>query len=415
MRNLLLVMLLFSTPLFGQMVQYGRVVDANGTNSPLSGVTLVIPSEHDCQPTMSDNNGRFRFCFAKHQVGDVVEGIEVKKSGYEVVNVHVVRNWTLTNADTLQIYMATKAKVREARMRYYELSGFSVSEMPIWLDAEGLLEVESPIYSFNVSRFHEGIVPSDVDVDIPITEEVNDRTFAVVIANEDYQKEQNVPFAIHDGEVFKEYCISLLGIPENNIHFVTNATLNEMRYEVDWLKAAVEAYHGEARGIFYYSGHGIPDEESRSAFLLPVDGYGSNMESSYGLDVLYSQLGSVDSELMMYFLDACFSGATRDGNMLAESRGVAINSKAAELQGKALAFSAALGNETAYAYKEKSHGLFTYYLLKKLKESYGNLTAGELADYLDENVTRVSAFEGFKTQHPSAVGAVDGWRTIQLK
>ena len=188
-----------------------------------------------------------------------------------------------------------------------------------------------------------------------------------------------------------------------------------MRFEVDWLKATLEAYRGEAQAIFYYSGHGMPDELSRSAYLLPVDGYGSNMESGFGLDALYAQLGSAAAEKVLYFVDACFSGATREGEMLAESRGVAVNSKAGELQGHSIAFSAAQGNETAYAYQEKSHGMFTYFLLKKLKETRGDITAGELADYLNEHISRVSAVEGMKAQHPSANGVMKEWRTIKLK
>lgn len=413
MRKLVFVLTMLTTQLFGQVVQYGKV-ELFDDDAPLAGVAFTIPSEHDCQPTMSDSKGCFRLCFAKHHVGDVVSGIEMRKQGYEVVNVHVTRQWTLTTADTLRVVMAPTDKVKKARTLYYELSGL-LPEQTLWSDGIGLYEVVSSLYSFNISRFSQGIAPSDVDVDIPVTEVVNDKTFAVIIANEDYQQEQNVPFAIHDGEVFKEYCGQLLGVPEQNIRFVTNATLNNMRYAVDWLRATLEAYHGEARGIFYYSGHGMPDEMSRNAYLLPVDGYGTNMESGFGLDALYAQLGSANAESVLYFVDACFSGATREGDMLAESRGVAVNTKAGELQGNAIAFSAAQGYETAYAYQEKSHGLFTYFLLKKLKESRGDITAGELADYLYDTISRMSAVVGMKTQHPSANGVVTEWRTMRLR
>ena len=416
MRKIIVIaMLLLYSPLFGQMVQYGKVVEMDDLGKPLAGVAVTIPTESDCQPTMSDVQGRFRLSFGKHNVGDVVCGIEAKKHGYEVVNIHVTRQWTLTKADTLTIFMAPQRKVKEARTKYYELSEMRPDAVLRLLEGHRLFEVESPVYSFNISRFNGGMTPSDVDVDIPVAEVVNDKTFAVIIANEDYQQEQDVPFAIHDGEVFKEYCINLLGIPESNVHFVTDATLNNMRYEVDWLQTTLASYQGAAKGIFYYSGHGIPDETSRNAYLLPVDGYGSNLESGFGLDVLYAQLGSAGADRVLYFVDACFSGATREGEMLAESRGVAVNSKAGELQGNAVAFSAAQGNETAYAYREKSHGLFTYFLLKKLKETRGELTAGELADYLNEQVSRVSAAEGMKAQHPSANGVMKEWRTMTLK
>lgn len=414
MRKLLMVLLALYGSLHAQVVQYGKIINYSGQaeGSPLSGVYLTIPTEYDCQPTQSDVKGQFRLSFSEHHIGDIVQNITARKSGYEVVNVHVTRSWTLTTADTLRIIMAPVNEVKEARRLYYETANISPIE---WMMPNSLYEVESPIYSFHISRFNDGVAPSDVDVDIPVTTVVNDKTFAVIIANEDYQWEQNVPFAKHDGEVFKDYCTQLLGIPEENIHWVTDATLNNIRYEVDWLEATLAAYPSEAKGIFYYSGHGIPDETSRSAYLLPVDGYGTNMASSYGLDELYAQLGSVDAELITYFVDACFSGATREGEMMAESRGVAVNSKAGELQGNAIAFSAARGNETAFAYDEKSHGMFTYYLLKKLKESRGDLTAGELADYLNENVARMSALQGMKTQRPSANGTMQDWRTIKLK
>ena len=414
MRKLLVVLLFLCGPLFSQTVQYGKVMEGDGQGSPIAGVTLTVPSEHDCQPTISDSKGGFRLCFKDHNVGSVVRDITARKPGYEVVNVHVTRSWTLTNEDTLTIIMVPKGKLKEARTRYYGLSRLMELNQ-LWMREDGrAIEVESPIFSFHIGRFGAEVAASDVDVDIPTTKVVNDKVFAVIIANEFYQQEQNVPYAIHDGEIFKEYCLKTLGIPEANVHLVADATLNNMRFEVDWLSSVLEAHRGQAWGIFYYSGHGIPDEVSRNAYLMPVDGYVGNLDSGYGLDALYAQLGETGADAMLYFIDACFSGATRDGGMLAQSRGVTVNSKAGVLQGNAVAFTAAQGNEAAYVYQEKSHGLFTYYLLRKLKETKGDLTIGELADYLNERVTRMSAENRSRSQHPTATGTMEDWREMKL-
>lgn len=414
MRKLLVILLFFCGPLFGQVVQYGKVMEWGEQGNPLAGVTLKVSSEHDCQPTISDAKGQFRLCFKEHRVGDVVRDISARKTGYEVVNVHVTRSWTLTMEDTLAIIMAPKDKVKEAKSRYYGLSWLMGLDK-LWMrESDRVLEVESPVFSFHLSRYGFDVAASDVDIDIPTTRTVNDKTFVVIIANEDYLQEQDVPYAIHDGEIFKEYCHKTLGIPEDHIHLVTDATLNNMRFEVDWLSGILEAHQGEARGIFYYAGHGIPDETSRNAYLMPVDGYVGNMESSYGLDALYAQLGTADANAVFYFIDACFSGATRTGEMIAQSRGVTVNSKAGVLQGNAVAFTAAQGNETAYVYQEKSHGLFTYYLLKKLKETQGDVSIGELADYLNAQVTRLSAEDRPKSQHPTSTGTMEEWRELKL-
>lgn len=258
---------------------------------------------------------------------------------------------------------------------------------------------------------------SDVDKGIPEASEVNDRLFAVIIANEDYQREVDVNFAVNDGNTFGEYCRKTLGIPEQNIHIVENATLNNILAEVDWITKVAEAYQGEAGLIFYYAGHGIPDESTGEAYLLPVDGYGSNINTGYKLDNLYASLSSAPSRYTYVFLDACFSGAERGGSMIASARGIAIRAKASAPKGNMVVFSAAQGDETAYPYKEKGHGMFTYYLLKKLQESGGDVTLGELSDYVRSEVRKQSIVSNSKMQTPTVTASPamhDSWQTLQL-
>lgn len=113
------------------------------------------------------------------------------------------------------------------------------------------------------SRYKIASISSDIDKNIPEAINSNSNTFAIVIANETYNKEANVPYAVNDGNIFKEYCRNCLGIPEKNIHLITNATLNDIRHEVKWIQDVAEVYKGDAKIIFYYAGHGIPDEKAK--------------------------------------------------------------------------------------------------------------------------------------------------------
>lgn len=87
-------------------------------------------------------------------------------------------------------------------------------------------------------------------------------------------------------------------------------------------------------------------------------------------------------------------------------------------QGNVVVFTAAQGDETAYPYREQQHGMFTYYLLKKLQSTKGNTTLGELGDYLTQEVKRQSFVENSKVQTPT-VNASEGmgqtWRNMTLK
>lgn len=258
----------------------------------------------------------------------------------------------------------------------------------------------------------------NVDENIPQVSQQDRYSYAVIIGNEQYENEANVPFAENDASVFREYVLRTLGVPEKQIQFVTNAGLNRIRGTMRWLKDALEVAGGKGKAIIYYAGHGIPDEANKSAYLLPVDGIGSDEESAYSLARLYKELGAMPAERITVFLDACFSGAKREGDMMASARGVAIKVKEEAPQGKMIVFTAAQGDETAYPFAAQKHGMFTYYLLKKLKESQGNATLGELGDYLTSEVKRQSFVENNKVQTPSIVPAasmLNNWRGLSLK
>jgi hypothetical protein len=226
---------------------------------------------------------------------------------------------------------------------------------------------------------------SEVDENIPVTNQKNSNTFAVIIANEDYRNVADVPFALNDGNIFREYCIKTLGIPEMHISYKPNATVNDIYSEVKWLESICNnPKYKDARIIFYYSGHGIPDMQNSTSYLLPVDGIGTDVTTGYKLDELYASLGALPAKSVTVFLDACFSGTTRkDGKeMLVAAKGVAIKAKRGVPQGNMVVFSAAQGNETAYPDYEEKHGRFTYFLLKKLQDTSGNVTLQELGDYI---------------------------------
>ena len=261
------------------------------------------------------------------------------------------------------------------------------------------------------------VVKADVDVNLPTTTSTNDNTFAVIIANEHYQDVAPVPYAINDGTIFAEYCRKSLGMPATNVHFVKDATFNNMKFEINWLNQVLETHEGTAKVIVYYAGHGIPDESSKSAYLLPVDGYGTDVSTGYSLDKLYAELGSKPAKSVIVLLDACFSGANRDGKMLASARGVAIKTKQDAPQGNMVVFSAAQSDQTAYPYKEKGHGLFTYFILKKLKETKGDVSFGELAEYVTTEVKKKSIIVNSKLQTPttSPSSSANNWKNWKLR
>lgn len=260
-------------------------------------------------------------------------------------------------------------------------------------------------------------IESEVDVNIPVSTKKAENTYALIIANENYEFVDNVDYALHDGEIFKEYCIKTLGIPERQVLYAKNATSGMMNGEVEKLVKLANIDEG-ANIIVYYCGHGIPDENTNEAYLIPVDGKGANIVTCYSLNKLYTTLSATKAANITYFLDACFTGANREGSMLVAARGVAREAKKEVLSGNTVVFAAASQDETAMAYKEKTHGMFTYFLLKKLQDTKGYITYGELAEYIKKNVQKESILVNDKSQSPNiatSVAVTESWSNMTLK
>ena len=285
------------------------------------------------------------------------------------------------------------------------------------LDGEGETEIEQKENNRNSLVRSTAVVLSDVDKDIPLTNKVAENTFALIISNENYKQVEDVPFAINDGRVFKQYLQMSIGVPEKHITYLENASLNDIKFGMNRLSEICEAYDGDVKVIVHYSGHGIPSENTMEGYLLPVDGYGSDVTTALKVSEFYKQLADMKTKGVTVFLDACFSGAQKSGEMLMSARGVAIKVRDEMPMGNLIVISAAQGDQTAYPYTEKQHGLMTYFLLKKLQESKGDVTLGDLSDYITKNVKRISIVEQGKSQVPSVSYDASNvnWRNLKLR
>lgn len=262
---------------------------------------------------------------------------------------------------------------------------------------------------------------SDVDSLIPTSYIARNDTYALIIGNQNYRFASDVPYAIHDARVFGDYCKKTLGIPAGNIHIVEDATkqmILEEEFE-DWVKNIDN--RDEKRLIVYYAGHGVPDvKDKNKAYILPTDVRGTNAKRGIALDSFYSMLGELAFRQTSVFLDACFSGVNRTNEGVTEGlRAVEIDAEEATLGGGALVvFSAAKGNETAQGYPEQGHGLFTYYLLKALQDSGGDINFGDLSDTVTSNVsTQSKEMKMHKKQTPATNASeriADIWRKLKF-
>ena len=238
----------------------------------------------------------------------------------------------------------------------------------------------------------------DVEKKIPKGEK-NPNAYAVVFGIEQYKNVSSVTYARRDAYWMREYFAKTLGVPEENIYYKTDIDAGKAEFDKvfsqgGWLDKRI----GDGRSdlYIYYAGHGAPDFNSRTAFLIPYDGdpnYAS--QTGYSVDKMTANLSQLEARSVTVFLDACFSGANRENEiLLAGARPVFLDVNTAVAANVTL-FSAASGNQISSSWAEKQHGIFSYWLMKGMQGSADAnrdkiITVEELGGFIRNNVSKTA-------------------------
>ena len=246
-------------------------------------------------------------------------------------------------------------------------------------------------------------VKSDID-QLPAARPESARRHAIVIGVERYR--ENLPradFASGDARLAAEYFKRVLGVPEANLALLVDERASKSDFEKyfeRWLPNRVEA--GDEVFV-YFSGHGSPNPKSGDAYLVPFDGDPTYIaETGYPIKKLYDQLAKLPAKRVFVAMDSCFSGAG-GRSVLAKGARPLVSVQTADVTGNVTVLSASAGDQISSSYQEKGHGLFTYFLLKGLKDKNGDFKAA--FDYLKPEVARIARREYNADQDPQWRGS----------
>ena len=246
---------------------------------------------------------------------------------------------------------------------------------------------------------------------ISLTNQPDNNKYALVIGNEDYNSyklgasyEVNVDHAVQDASVFAEYAKDYMGVPEENIILLRNATYAQMNFNLKKVMTMCQINKGQVELYIFYAGHGQHDVDSKETYLIPVDVSIAAPTSGIKLDDIYAGLSTCGAKRSMVFMDACYSGI---------GRGIVIKPKQAPVNGNVVVFTATSSSQRSMPYTEKKHGLFTYYLLKTIKEANGNINMIDLYENVKKEVVKNSIWINNSEQTPELIngeGIESGWK-----
>jgi len=255
-----------------------------------------------------------------------------------------------------------------------------------------------------ISDSGRNVLMSDVDELPRVKTPLRKNAYAIVIGIEKYrQKLPAADYAKRDAQTVTEYLSQVMGYPAQNIVTLLNdrAAKSDMeKYFAKWLANNVET---DSSVFIYYSGHGAPDPKTGDAFLVPYDGDPSFIEETgYPLTRLYAKLEQLPAKEIIVVLDSCFSGAGGRSVLATGARPLVMNLNTVPVRSDRIAvLSASSGSQISSTYEEQGHGLFTYFLLKGIKDGHAEL--GNLYGYLKPQVEQIARKTYNNEQTPGLV------------
>ncbi|WP_282125071.1 caspase family protein [Marinifilum flexuosum] len=197
-----------------------------------------------------------------------------------------------------------------------------------------------------------------------------------------------------------------------SITYIKNeeATRTRIVQEFERLKNTA---HQEDVFIFYYAGHGVMSEESKSQFyMVPYDVtqmYGNlSMLQSKGISAneLKTFSTKLKAQKQLFIIDACQSGGMTE---LLASRGAAKEKAIAQLARSTGTYwiTASKSEQFASEFASLGHGIFTYAILQGLKghadggSKDNKITVKELSRFLNDKVPELSEKYKGEAQYPT--------------
>jgi len=240
---------------------------------------------------------------------------------------------------------------------------------------------------------------------------------AIIIGIEKYKRVAKADFANADAQVFYDYASRALGIKPENIKLLLDEGADDVEiYKAfqNWLPVKVKK--GKTDVYVFYSGHGYPGQDGNSLYILP-HGADKDLISKTAINQqeIVSAIQNAQPRTVTMFLDSCYSGQTRGGDVLiAGARPIAPKTSTNSYPPNFTVISASSNDQISSASPELKHGIFSYFLMKGMEgdadqNKDGRITVAEIQEYLTDMVGR-QAMGMNRKQQPQLFG--DGDRVL---
>ena len=314
-----------------------------------------------------------------------------------------------------QIFVEVDGRLVDVKNGKFTVKGYTPVDKKISIEAiDGygnrskpkIVKIIIDIKGTDIAEKLEPLNPSTIKA------KVSKDKVALIIGIENYADAPKANYANLDAKYFFDYVRKGFGVKKQNINLLiddkaTLGSINKVLFK--WLVGKVKANQTDL--IIFFAGHGLASNDGKELYFLPQDG-DPDLLSIMALSrtKLFEQIIKLKPKSVTMFLDTCYSGVSRDEQMLlASARPIRIVAgNEGEIPDNFTIFSATELDQISSGLKEAKHGIFSYYLMKGLEGKADSnkdkqITNGELLAYMDQNISQKASELG-RQQNPSLTG-----------
>jgi len=338
---------------------------------------------------------------------EIADTITVKDTTYEIAG--MVKD----KSDTVYIEIDGQTILAEnGKFKFQKYSPVDHQLQIVAIDQWGnrsepkMVDVKINIQVAGTSKVIEPLNPSK------LIAKIDRNKVALVIGVEKYENSPSAKYASLDAKYFKDYARKVFGVREDNINLLTDEEANLSKTNsafFKWLPSKIKSNQTDL--IIFYAGHGLASTDGKEKYILPFNADPDLLSrTAISRKEIFDQIISLNPRSVTIFFDTCYSGVSRDEQMLlASARPLRVIADDEEqLPDNFTIFSASKNDQISSGLSDAKHGIFSYFLMKGLEGKADlngdrKLTNNELLTYLDDNVSE-KALDLGRQQNPTLSG-----------
>ena len=223
-----------------------------------------------------------------------------------------------------QIFIEVDGRLVDVKNGKFKIKGYSPVDKEISIEAiDGhgnrskpkIVKIIIDIKDTDIAEKLEPLNPSKIRT------KTSKNKVALIIGIENYENTPAAKYASLDAKYFTEYAKNVFGVSKNNINLLTDeeANLSKTNSAIfKWLPAKIKENKTDL--IVFYSGHGLASSDGKEKYILPSNADPDLLfKTAISRTEFFDQIISLKPKSVTIFFDTCYSGVSRDEEMLLAS------------------------------------------------------------------------------------------------